>query len=418
MQKSIEEREVFLYALNVAINNKVLSDKEMEYFQLTSEQWNDILNLAQYHNVFPLVFEKLSELEAFVHLPEYSKYTMQAMSMVAMRVRKTETFLCLYQSFRSVGVYPLVMKGLICRQLYGIYKDHRPSGDEDILVQKEDFEQVEKILIKEGFIPKVNKIYTEAELIELKELAYCNQTMGLSIEVHINPVGRNDSWRRKANEYFKDVFENAQEIEIDKVMIKTMSHTDNLLFLIIHTLNHFIIGGVGIRQVLDVLLYLRQYGDKCDWDYLIESLKELKADLFFSDLIQIGNQYLGFDLLSPTAPNCPEFLLSDFLESGTFGNSTEVQRNVTAWTSAALEKSQNGTTNKVKEFMYVLFPKKSWMLKGNPELAEKPWLLPISWVQRWIRILKRNSANGNNLISESKKLSQQRIELLKKYKIL
>lgn len=362
--------------------------------------------------------EKATEIESFVQLPEYSKYVMQTMSMVAAQVKKSAAFMKVYSSLSKVDIYPLVMKGLICRQLYGDYSEHRPSGDEDILIQKQDFNQVEKVLLSEGFVSEDEREYSEAQLEVKQEVTFYNLSAGLSIEVHINPIGCEDEWHKKANACFVNVFNSYREVEVDGVMIHTMSHTDHLLFLVLHTMKHFIIGGVGIRQILDILLYLREYGEECDLEYLYDSLKKLKADIFFSDLVHIGNKYLGFDLSAPLVPNCPERLLADVLDSGTFGNSTEVQRNVSAWTSAALEKNQEGKNSKVKEWLYMIFPAKSWMLRGNPELAEKPWLLPVSWVQRWVRIVKRNSANGNNLIIESKKLGQQRIELLKKYKIL
>jgi len=50
------------------------------------------------------------------------------------------------------GIYPIVMKGMICRQLYGDLGEHRPSSDEDILVEIKDFYKVQEILEKEGYV--------------------------------------------------------------------------------------------------------------------------------------------------------------------------------------------------------------------------------------------------------------------------
>mgnify|MGYP002120156504 CR=1 FL=1 len=47
-----------------------------------------------------------------------------------------------------------MMKGLICRQLYGEYCDHRPSGDEDILIRKAEYKQVQQIPQEIGYRPK------------------------------------------------------------------------------------------------------------------------------------------------------------------------------------------------------------------------------------------------------------------------
>ena len=46
------------------------------------------------------------------------------------------------------------------------------------------------------------------------------------------------------------------------------------------------------------------------------------------------------------------------------------------------------------------------------------WLLPIAWVERWRRFLKRNQKQDNSLAKESLAISTRRTELLKKYDIL
>lgn len=62
------------------------------------------------------------------------------MSIVAGQARRAEAFLSLYQQFIKANMHPLVMKGIICRQPYGDFCDHRPSGDEDILIPKSEYE--------------------------------------------------------------------------------------------------------------------------------------------------------------------------------------------------------------------------------------------------------------------------------------
>ncbi len=83
------------------------------------------------------------------------------MSIVAGQARRTEAFLSLYKEFVKADIHPIVMKGLICRQLYEEYCDHRPSGDEDILIQKSEFELVQQILVKNGYYPDHENIKVE-----------------------------------------------------------------------------------------------------------------------------------------------------------------------------------------------------------------------------------------------------------------
>lgn len=385
--------------------------------KLIYDEWIELLSLTQAHNVLPLVFEKAIEIENFVDTPIVSRYMTDVMSVVAGQARRTEAFLTLYKAFLKVDIHPIVMKGLICRQLYGEYCDHRPSGDEDILILKSEYEQVQQILQENGYRSEYHDI-TDAQLDDLQEVTFYSGQTGLSIEVHLNPIGHEDGWRRQLNDCFRDVFQNCREEVIDGVPVMTMSHTDHMLFLILHAFKHLTVGGFGIRQVIDILLYAEKYGAECDWKYLYRVLKEIKANSFFIDLIYIGNQYLGFNIDITEKPNCPEELLKEILDCGIFGNATQVQRTAVHMTSAAMRGKDHQNQSRIKTLLYAIFPDRANMLSLHPELQEKPWLLPICWIKRWGRFLAHNKANGGNLAAESMKISKRRIELLKKYDIL
>lgn len=76
------------------------------------------------------------------------------------------------------------MNGIIYRQLYGEYCDHRPSDDEDILIRKSEYKHAEKILVANGHIPE-NKNVTPALLEDVQEITFYSGQTGLSIEVHL-----------------------------------------------------------------------------------------------------------------------------------------------------------------------------------------------------------------------------------------
>lgn len=80
-------------------------------------------------------------------------------------------FLQFYKKFLKADVHPIVMKGIICRQLYGEYCDHRPSGDEDILIRKSEYEYVEKTLVENGYIPEKENV-TLAQLEDAQEKTF------------------------------------------------------------------------------------------------------------------------------------------------------------------------------------------------------------------------------------------------------
>lgn len=398
--------------LSESIHNTSSSD-----LFLSPEEWKTVLKLAKAHNVLPLVFERASEHTSFTELQPYPKYAVSAMRIVATQAKQTEVFLTLYKSFLRSDLHPIVMKGVICRQLYGERSDYRPSGDEDILIQKSEFELVKEVLINNGFIPESEKI-TAGQLEELQEVTFYHPNPNLAIEVHLNPIGHENSWRQQFDDCFKNVFQDYREENIHGISIRTMNHTDHLLFLVLHAFKHLTVGGFGIRQVTDILMYIERYGTKCDWRYLNEMISRLKADSFLGDIVYIGNQYLGFHLETDTKINCPNELLEEILSCGAFGNATQSQRTAAQMTSAAVSGRGSNGEAKLKTMLYTVFPSRAWLLGAHPELQEKPWLLPVRWVQRWKRFLVHNKQNGGNLAFESIQISKRRIELLEKYGIL
>ena len=64
-------------------------------------------------------------------------------------VSRTALFLSDEKELEHLGVQPLVMKGIVCRNLYP-KPDLRPSGDEDLLIPAKDFAAVDACFYAEG----------------------------------------------------------------------------------------------------------------------------------------------------------------------------------------------------------------------------------------------------------------------------
>lgn len=401
----------FLNIINTVIHQTPL--------QLTQPvEYAKILSMAKTHNIFPLVYEKLCEDSDFFKNSQFNEYMITAAGAMTAQARRTEAFLELYKGFKDNDVYPIVMKGIVCRQLYGELCDHRPSGDEDILVRKADFGKARAVLESQGYVAELENV-SEHQLDELQEISFYNNDKKLHIELHLNPMGNENNVRMRMNEYFRNVFENAIDIECGGVKIRTMSHTDHFLFLVLHAFKHFTSEGFGIRQSMDILLYEEKYGKEINRKFLHKALQDVGAEAFYSDLVHIGNIYLGFCLQAPFEAKCPEELLEDMLRNGTFGNETQVQRTAASMTTAAVSGKRNGKKHrKIATYIYTIFPKRSQMVNEYMELSNKPWLLPICWVKRWCRFLKHNKQNDGNLVKESMEISVRRMELLKKYDVL
>ena len=402
------EKENFLSVLRCAVHHLPV--------QLTAPvDYKEILSLAAEQNLQAVICEKLCESEDFRKSSLFNEAVSKTIGTVGGQASRTAAFLDLYRTITDAGIRPIVMKGIICRQLYGDLHDHRPSGDEDILIKKEDFGKLREVMESSGYQME-RDVITDEELAAVQEVTFDNPGLGLHIEVHTNAIGLESGIRRQMNDYFKNVFENMIPMEIQGTQVWTMGHTDHFLYLVLHAFKHLLSGGIGIRQTLDILMYDMTYGREIDQDYIVRCLRESDAELFYNDILEIGKRYLGFAPEKTSVPNCPEELLDDMLSNGVFGNSTQALRTANSMTFAATQNREN--YHLFGAIFRAIFPRREFMIASQPELVEKPWLLPVYWIKRFGRFLRHNKDNGGGLASESVKISRERIALLKKYRVL
>ena len=402
------------------IRNALHEEKKVEILS-SDVEWEKVFRLAAGQNLLPIIVNEAGKLPNVKEDRSFKRYHALSLGMIIEQAKYTQNFLQIYRQFAAHGIYPIVMKGLICRKLYRKYANHRMSSDEDILIEKENFDTVKSILEKNGFVCE-NQDVTWKQLERVQEITFKKPMSNLSIEVHVNPIGHENSIRDTMNDFFTDVFkESIFEEFVDSrkevISVRTMNQTEHFLFLILHAFKHFTGSGFGLRQCIDILIFQERYAEIINWEIILPRLKQVGVLQFFSDIQWIGNSYMGFahDLVS--SPNCPDELLEDLLLNGAFGNETQAQRTAISLTSAAVSV-ESEETHFIKKWIYTIFPQRKRMISFHPELADKPWLLPLFWLKRIRRLLiHRNEADGD-LLAESIKISNRRVALLRKYQVV
>lgn len=367
-----------------------------------------IFKIAAYHSILPLCYENISKAPGF-DAENYKSLQTKIFSVVFSQAKRTENFKKIYQAFLDAGLKPVVIKGIICRQLYGEFCDHRPSGDEDILVKKEDFFRVQDILISYGYMPE--SVITEKMLTGSQEITFKNKN-GLNIEVHLNIIGTENSFRRKMNKYFDNVFEKTITVEVDGQKYYTLDYTEHYIYLFYHMFKHFSTTGVGIRQVVDMFKFGEAYYSKIDWNTVHDAIKQINAHRFYGDIIEIGNKYLGFSVENKFGAFLTERLLDDIFSSGAYGNATAEQAGSKVKVMASLD--QGGKAGKLK----MLFPSIESLREYYKILYDHPYLLPFIWIVRIVRYVFRFKTGKTYDVLKSEKIADAKIELLKDYHII
>jgi hypothetical protein len=406
-----------LEALRCFLNGERVSWDE----EITEAEWEDFFSLCMHHQILPMVYEAVYACPAFASVTgEKVRFLKsQVIRQVMVQSRKTEEFLWLYRKLTDEGLMPLVVKGLVCRCLYR-EPDYRCSGDEDVLIPRDQFENCHRIFLENG----MRQLDPGMDILAEGEVPYCRQGGALHIELHKELFSSESEAYGKLNEFFAKAFERKIQLEISGVEIYTMCHTDHLLYLILHAFKHFLHSGFGIRQVCDIVVYADTYGKEIDWDYILEKCRNVHADLFAASLFDIGEKYLVFDRGKACYPkNWVELgvdgndLLEDLLEGGVFGDSSMSRKHSSNITLQAVSESRKGKRARVS-LVHSLFPERSYMERKYPWLKKYPALLPVSWMMRIVRYGRESRKMKGNDVKASIEIGTRRVDLMKKYKII
>ena len=399
-----------------------LNGKKAEWQEDISEaEWMELFGLSQQHQVLPMVYETVYPCPAFrtVSAEQNQILKRQVIRQVMVQSRKTEEFLALYRKLTESGITPLVVKGLVCRNIYR-EPDYRCSGDEDVLIPREQFGRCHEIFTENGMKPVEPGENMEAE----GETPYYKEKGALHIELHKELFAAESKAYGEFNGLFADVFERKMQIEINGVQVYTMCHTEHLLYLIVHAFKHFLHSGFGIRQVCDIAIYANTYGGEIDWDELQEKCRSIHAEVFAAALFDIGEKKLVFDKKRACYPESWEQigadgdeLLADLIAGGVFGDSSMSRKHSSNMTLQAVAEEKQG--NKARASLrQSIFPGREYMERTYTYLKDYPFLLPAAWVSRIGKYLLESQKMENNDALESIEIGNKRISLMKKYKII
>lgn len=408
---------LFLQALQASLNGKTVAWEE----ELTLEQWNTLFAMAMEHHVLPMIYEAVSHCPAARKTDDRILISAkrQTMQQVMLQAVRTDAFLKLLPELVCAGVTPLVVKGIVCRQLYP-NPDCRISGDEDVLIPENRFTLCHEAMLKQAMA----LLDPEADLNAF-EVSYGEDRSHLHIELHKQLFSPESDAYGEFNRFFEGAQDRAITHTIQGVPVTAMGHTDHLFYLICHSFKHFLHSGFGIRQVCDLCLYANAYGAEIDWNIIQTQCKEIHADIFTAALFRIGEKYLTFQ---PEEACYPEqwrmmaidetAMLEDLLSSGVFGASSMSRKHSSNMTLHAVSAGKQGKKTG-GAVLKALFPSAKNLSGRYPYLKEKPYLLPVAWTDRILKYGKETAAPGQgNSAAESLRIGNERIELLKQYGII
>lgn len=415
-------QKLFLEALKASLENEKITWD----FSISDHIWRELFSLAELHKVLPLIFDAVNGCPAAATSDSqlFEAARKRSISGMVLQIQKTSQFLEIFKMLSENHIRALVVKGVICRQLYP-NPDLRCSSDEDLLVENDSFIPAMELLqqkklkplgMPEDFDQRIH------EFAKAEEIGFLSEDRVTYIELHRRLFSESSEVYGNLNHYFDEIFEHCLCMEVQGVKVYTPEPGIHLFYLICHALKHFLHSGFGIRQVCDIVMFANVYGKEIDWQKLFEQCEEIHAQKFAAALFQIGKNYLNFDEVRAGYPKVwkeiqveETDLLLELFDSGIYGDSSMSRRHSSNMTLAAAESRGEKGGNPV---LKTLFPEAKKLEHQYTYLKKRPYLLPVAWGGRLLKYRREITSGGDNQAVEAVRIGNQRIALLKKYGIL
>ena len=377
---------------------------------LEHPDWDKLAEWADLQSLTALFYTGASQYQEFAQWDGTKRQKLQRETIagVVAQSTRTELFLDVYRSLLEKGQKPLVLKGVVVRQLYGELSDYRPSCDEDLYVRPEEAIPCRRDLENLGF--RITVPEEERKLSDpFQEVSLDHSSGMLHVELHPNFFERSREDLRLSNRYYQKAHDTAVPIHTGGTTLWTLDETHHFLYLFLHLAKHFKGAGVGLKQMLDLMAADRAWRDKIDWSLVRGAVSELRCGMLYGDVTALGKQ-LGFSPKELFPSLRPELLLADSLEGGVYGHSDPTRTYGAIISSAAINGGE-----RISLFR-TLFPTYGYMTRMWGLLEQYPWLLPVGYAKRFYKFFVKRRDGAMALPAIQK--GQERTRLLRTYGIL
>ena len=148
---------------------------------------------------------------------------------------------------------------------------------------------------------------------------------------------------------------------------------DFYVYMMAHMAKHFYARGCGIRNLVDVYVYLQQYRDSLNWDYVNKELETCGILKFTRQMESMAMVWLGGE----TGTDFHDSLFDYMLNSGIYGKD---ENGVWSRFADARIQQKDVSASTLKKWYY--FPPLAYMAELYPWVEDHSWLLPAAWCVR------------------------------------
>lgn len=336
-----------------------------------------ILPVAKKNSVASVVYKGIQKSGLSLEEPTRSRYQEEVDKTLFTYLMQSQQADALSEKFEKAQIPFVLLKGSRMRDFYPS-AELRTSGDIDILVRADD-KTLRQLMEDAGFCYDGDDGNT------------LNFTFGsaVKIELHRNLFDDKLSFQS----YFDSIW--------DRVQPKTgwnyrfvMTEEDFYVNMIAHFAKHFSRYGCGIRNAIDVAVYLKNAPEDFDRNKAETILRQLGLYDFEQKLLELISSW-ETDIWSNEVKALTDYILG----CGLFG-STKTR------TAHTISNSLDKQARK-KSLMLHFFPDFRTMSNLYPVLKKCPVLLPLCWIARCFRLAFCDRKKVKNTLALHSQIDEQ-----------
>lgn len=310
------EFEYLLHLLGSSVQGKEASAPKKPI------DWGKLFQLAKEQTVYPMVLYALKQQPELYGTEHKDWVKRELRVLLVAEVLRRDASAELLNALENAGVTPVVLKGYSLSHLYP-EPSVRQSADLDIYVGLQQEEKAQVVLRSYGV-----QVKERAE--EAQEASCYYEPVGC-IELHAWLMGKDDraAWLASNPSGITQPF---KIITLDNGdHIHTLGDDDNMLFLSLHFIKHFVKYGANLRNLLDVILFYRFYSQNYNCAEFWAKMRELRFDSLIKTILGIGVGYCSFSkkdfvYVETVNETITEQVLSDIEEGGWMGQKESKDR--------------------------------------------------------------------------------------------
>lgn len=338
--------------------------------------FEDIYKISKKHHIRNMclyAIEKLEEQPDEELLKVWKNYREISVMQSVVQLSERNTLL---RKLNDEGIACLPLKGCLLKEMYP-KPEYREMADLDILIHKSDSGRIDQIMAEAGYSKQVRSelsVHTKYEKAPFMDVEMHDRLFNdRFFEEH--EVGNDltefilNPWRFADHEGSSSIYH--------------LSWEDFYMYLILHLAKHFDVAGVGIRQFVDLWVFLESH--EIDHEYVYN---KLKGNL--SDFCKNAESLVYAWFSDVPVDDELEKMECYIFGSGVYGN---LQNKVTNRLSRR-EKTESKGMAAVSYFLMRAFPPLKTQKKNYPVLNKYPFLLPAVWAHRLMKNISDHNSKG------------------------